>query len=99
MARRGYDADSSALIERLSASSAEFAALWRLHEVAVPRHRRMRLLHPAVGPLVLDCEILLTPSDDQRLVIYTAPPGTPEIEQLELLRVVGSEQFGGISPA
>lgn len=99
VARRGYDADSSALIERLSASSAEFAALWRLHEVAVPRHRRMRLLHPAVGPLVLDCEILLTPSDDQRLVIYTAPPGTPEIEQLELLRVVGSEQFGGISPA
>jgi transcriptional regulator with XRE-family HTH domain len=93
VARRGYDADATALVERLSASSEEFTALWKLHEVAVPRHGRMRVLHPEIGPIVLDCEILLTPSEDQRLLIYTAPPGTPTIDHLELLRVVGSEQF------
>jgi transcriptional regulator with XRE-family HTH domain len=93
VARRGYDADATALVDRLSASSAEFTALWQLHEVAVPRHRRMRLLHPVVGPVVLDCEILLTPSEDQRLVIFTAPPGTPATDHLALLRVVGGEQF------
>jgi hypothetical protein len=93
VARRGYDADSTALVNRLSATSTEFTALWQLHEVAVPRHSRMRLLHPAIGPIVLDCEILLTPSEDQRLVIYTAPPGTSDIDHLDLLRVLGSEQF------
>ncbi|HEX6358174.1 helix-turn-helix transcriptional regulator [Actinophytocola sp.] len=93
VARRGDDADAAALVKRLSASSEEFAALWELHEVAVPRHSRMRVLHPAIGPIVLDCEILLTPSEDQRLFIFTAPPGTQDLDQLELLRVVGSEQF------
>jgi transcriptional regulator with XRE-family HTH domain len=93
VARRGYDADATALVDRLSATNAEFTALWQLHEVAVPRHSRMRVQHPTIGPIVLDCEILLTPSEDQRLVIFTAPPGTPHIDHLELLRVVGTEQF------
>jgi transcriptional regulator with XRE-family HTH domain len=95
VARRGYDADATALVDRLGASSEEFTELWQLHEVAVPRHGRMRVLHPEIGPIVLDCEILLTPSEDQRLLIYTAPPGTPAVDHLELLRVVGSEQFTG----
>ena len=93
VARRGYDADATALVDRLSATSTEFAELWRLHEVAQPRHSRMRLLHPEIGPIVLDREILLTPSEDQRLIIYSAPPGTLSTDYLELLRVVGAEQF------
>jgi transcriptional regulator with XRE-family HTH domain len=93
VARRGYDADSAALVDRLSATSEEFVALWQLHEVTVPRYSRMRVLHPTIGPIVLDCEVLLTPSEDQRLLIYTAPPGTSDIDHLDLLRVVGSEQF------
>lgn len=83
VARRGYDADATTLVERLS-TSADFTALWRLHEVAVPDNSRLRVQHPAIGPITLDCEILLTPSEDQRLVIYTASPGT---DRLELLRV------------
>jgi transcriptional regulator with XRE-family HTH domain len=93
VARRGYDRDARGLVERLSASSAEFTALWALHEVGVPRHSRLRVLHPTIGPIELDREILLTPSEDQRLLIYTAPPGTPDLDRLELLRVVGSERF------
>lgn len=89
VARRGTDADSTALVTRLSASSAEFTALWALHEVAVPRQRRLRVRHPTVGPIVLDCEVLFTPNEDQRLLIFTAPPGTPDTEHLELVRVVG----------
>ncbi len=93
VARRGSDADSTVLVDRLSASSEEFTALWELHEVAVPRQRRMRVLHPTIGPIVLDCEVLFTPNEDQRLLIYTAPPGTADTDQLELVRVVGTEQF------
>lgn len=93
VARRGHDADATALVDRLSATSPEFSALWRLHEVAVPHHTRMRLRHPAVGPIVLDCEVLLTPSDDQRLVVYTAPPGTESTDRLALLQVLGTARF------
>ena len=91
--RRGGDAVATALVARLRASSAEFAALWDRHEVAVRRQSRLRLQHPTVGILELDSEILLTPAEDQRLVLLTAPPGTPTAEYLELLRVVGQESF------
>lgn len=92
VAKRGHDADAAALVGRLS-DSAEFTALWRLHEVAVPRHTRLRVRHPAVGPIALDCEVLLTPSEDQRLVVYAAPPGTDATDRLALLQVVGTERF------
>ena len=82
-----------ALVERLRRGNAEFAELWDRHEVAVRRHSRMRVQHPTVGLLELDCETLLTPSEDQRLVLLTAPPGTPTAGYLELLRVVGQESF------
>jgi hypothetical protein len=44
----------------------------------------------------LGCETLLTPTEDQQLLIFTAPPGTATVDHLELPRVVGREQF---SPA
>jgi hypothetical protein len=92
-ARRGGDARATELVDRLRTSSTEFAALWDLHEVAVRRQTRLRLRHPAVGLLELDCEMLLTPTEDQRLILLTAPPGTSAAERLELLRVVGQESF------
>jgi hypothetical protein len=67
--------------------------LWELHEVAVRRTSRMRVLHPTVGHIELDCETLLTPSEDQRLLIFTAPPGTEYDDYLRLLGVLGHEQF------
>jgi hypothetical protein len=46
-----------------------------------------------VGLLELDCEVLLMPEHDQRLILHTAPPGTETAEKLELLRVVGLQQL------
>ncbi|MCP2342475.1 helix-turn-helix transcriptional regulator [Actinomadura rupiterrae] len=93
-ARRGGDEPSTRLVARLRATSEEFARLWDLHEVAVRRSSRMRVDHPAVGPLDLDCEVLLSPAEDQRLVIFTPAPGTSTAEQLSLLRVLGHDAFG-----
>jgi len=90
VARRGSDATATALVERLRASSAEFAELWDLHEVAVQGRSRFRFQHPTIGLIELDVETFLTPAEDQRLVMFTAPPGT---DYLELLRVVGNETF------
>jgi transcriptional regulator with XRE-family HTH domain len=95
VARRGNDAVATALVERLRASSTEFAGLWDLHEVALPSQSRVRVRHPTVGVLELDCEMLHTETEDQRLMLFTAPPGTPTAEYLDLLRVVGQESFTG----
>jgi transcriptional regulator with XRE-family HTH domain len=95
VARRGGDAVATALVDRLRAGSAEFAALWDLHEVAVRRRSRIRVQHPTIGLVELDYETLLTPAEDQRLIVFTAPPGSPAVDYLELLRVVGNETFAG----
>ncbi|MFD0538873.1 hypothetical protein ACFQY7_39235 [Actinomadura luteofluorescens] len=91
VARRGSDAAASALVERLHAASGEFTRIWDRHEVAVERTGRMKVVHPEVGPIEFDTEALLTPAEDQRLVVFTPPPGTGSIESLDLLRVIGPE--------
>jgi hypothetical protein len=43
--------------------------------------------------MVLDCDSLLLPDVDQRLIVYSAAPGTPEADALALLRVVGLQDM------
>jgi transcriptional regulator with XRE-family HTH domain len=93
VARRRTDPVADGLVRRLRAASAEFAVLWEEHEVAVGRRSRMRIQHPLLGPLELDSELLLTPAEDQRLLVFTPPPGSDTAAQLDLLRVVGPERF------
>ncbi|GAA4985784.1 helix-turn-helix transcriptional regulator [Yinghuangia aomiensis] len=99
VARRSYDPASTRLVARLRAASPEFAVLWDRHEVGVRRSSRMRVLHPVVGLVDLGLERLLTPSEDQQLLIFTPPPGSPYAAQLELLRVVGGETFAAAPAA
>ncbi|WFB11417.1 helix-turn-helix transcriptional regulator [Streptomyces sp. LX-29] len=91
--RRGGDPAATRLVERLRAASEEFASLWELHEVAVRRASRMRLVHPLIGPVDLDCQALWAPEGDQRVVLYTPPIGGDTAERLALLKVVGTGQF------
>ncbi|MEU7881719.1 helix-turn-helix transcriptional regulator [Microbispora bryophytorum] len=92
-ARRPDDARLAQLVRRLRARSEEFSALWDTHDVAVRRADVKRFLHPVVGPLELDCEVMLSPEHDQRLIVYTARPGSESHERLELLRVVGLQDL------
>ncbi|MEV6357646.1 helix-turn-helix transcriptional regulator [Streptomyces hydrogenans] len=94
--RRGGDPASTRLVRRLEAASEEFAGLWAEHEVAVRRHSRMRVEHPLIGPVDLDCQVLLAPEGEQRLVFLTPPPGTDTADRLALLTVVGTEQFDAV---
>ncbi|MGW7415764.1 helix-turn-helix transcriptional regulator [Streptomyces sp. NPDC054863] len=93
VARRGTDIAATRLLERLRAASEEFCALWELHEVAVRRHTRMRVLHDELGFIDLDCQVLLAPEGDHRLVLYTPPPGSDTSDHLALLQVIGTQQF------
>ena len=57
-ARRHGDPDVVALVEQLTVANAEFTVLWNEHEVAVRRADVKRIIHPEVGLLDLQCEVL-----------------------------------------
>ena len=47
---------------------------------------RKRIAHPRVGLIELDCQILTAENQTERLVVFTAKPGTEDAERLALLR-------------
>ncbi|MFF3957659.1 helix-turn-helix transcriptional regulator [Streptomyces sp. NPDC001890] len=93
-AARPGDAPLGALVRELRERSEEFETLWTEHRVALRRAERKRFLHPVVGLLDLECEVLLSAACGQSLVIHTARPGSEAYERLQLLRVVGVQEFG-----
>ncbi|HEU5331984.1 MAG TPA: helix-turn-helix transcriptional regulator [Actinocrinis sp.] len=92
-AARPDDPRVRSLVGDLLDRSPEFAALWERHDVAVMRSDRKTFVHPAVGRIEFECEHLLADSGVQRLILYTARPGTESHEKLALLRVLGQETF------
>ncbi|MGW4243100.1 helix-turn-helix transcriptional regulator [Nocardia sp. NPDC004722] len=94
--RRGYDRASTALVDELTAASPEFADLWARHEVAVRRSSRLRIVHPIVGPIEFDFEMLRTDSEDQRLRLFLPPTDAAGAGALARLRALqpGSAHAG-----
>lgn len=78
-------APTAALVTELSAASAEFAALWRHHEVWIKRGGETAFQHPAIGSLTLTHDVLSTDGTGQRILVYQAAPGTTEYDALVLL--------------
>lgn len=93
---RGGDPDVRALVDALTDASEEFRRLWELQEVALRRTTRKVLLHPQVGRLDLECDVVVSPPSGQSLVLFRPQPGTGTGERLDLLRVVGTQD---LSPA
>ncbi|MTE22459.1 helix-turn-helix domain-containing protein [Streptomyces sp. TRM43335] len=93
-AKRGRDAEVTKMIAVLRRRSQEFAALWDTHDVAVRRMDHKKIVHPTLGIIELDCYNLLSEDGRQRLLWFTAPPGSPGAEQLELLSVIGTQDLG-----
>jgi transcriptional regulator with XRE-family HTH domain len=87
------DPEAQELVDRLLAESEEFARLWALHEVASRGGTLKRFVQPAVGVLTLDCQILTPDDTTERLVIFTAAPGSEDADRLRLLAVVGTQAF------
>ncbi len=84
--RDPYDKRLSDLIGELSTRSEEFRVRWASHNVKFHRTGVKRLHHPIVGDLVLAYEALELPGDSgQRILAYTAEPGSPTQDALDLL--------------
>ena len=90
---RGADADVRGLVAELSTASAEFRELWGRQEVARRTSTRKVILHPQVGRLELECDVVVSPPSGQRLVLFRPQPGTGTGQRLELLRVVGVQEL------
>ena len=93
--RRAGDPDVDGLVSRLQAASPEFRGLWAAHEVAVRRADRKTFQDPRVGPIVMDCETLVTPDLGQLLLVLT-PADDESRQRLDLLRVLGVQEFAGL---
>ncbi|MFF0002825.1 helix-turn-helix transcriptional regulator [Streptomyces tibetensis] len=87
------------LVGELRSTSAEFTRLW--DEGAVGRHisARKTIVHPEVGEVRCDCDVLTVPGCDIRLVVYTVAAGSADAEKLEFLRVTNGVRAGGSPPA
>jgi transcriptional regulator with XRE-family HTH domain len=89
------DHEMDELIDRLLRESREFAEIWERHEVANRIDTRKRFTHPLVGPITLDCQILTSENLMERLVVFTAIPGSEDAQRLELLSVIGTQELAG----
>ena len=73
--------------------SPEFAELWDRQEVARRFEDHKTLVHPELGPIEVDCQVLFTEDQSQALLVLTAPPRSEGDEKLRLLAVLGHQQF------
>lgn len=79
------DAALAALLTELRAGSDEFTEIWAANPVRAPGHRTKTMLHPELGPLRINCDILAVPEDDQQVVFMTADPDTSTARALRHL--------------
>jgi transcriptional regulator with XRE-family HTH domain len=90
-ARHPLDERLSALVADLRRDSADFELLWATGRIARHVADRKTIRHPEIGDITLDCDVLLVPDADLRVVTYTAAEGSPDAGRLDLLRVIGGQ--------
>lgn len=93
LSREGAGSRADELVRALLARSPEFAEVWAAHEVGLPHGADKRLRHPDLGVMELQCQVLTDGDQAQRLLVFTATPGTESHARLQLLAVIGSERF------
>lgn len=90
----GIDQDAPdlvALLGELLVKSPEFSSLWARYDVATVGPGQKTFLHPEVGRIVLNHEVLqINRTDGQRLVVYMAEPGSADHDGMVLLDMAGA---------
>ncbi|MEV0471438.1 helix-turn-helix transcriptional regulator [Streptomyces prunicolor] len=92
-AATGSDPRAARIVAELRERSPEFVRVWELQEVAQRYGESKTILHPALGRIDVDAQVLFTENRAQTLVVMTARPGTESQGKLELLSVIGQQQL------
>jgi transcriptional regulator with XRE-family HTH domain len=88
------DPEVKHIVESLRAASTRFVELWDSDAMAPLHATHKILIHPQVGQLALDCEVLRVEGTDLRVVLFTAAPGTTAASSLQLLASFDIEPAG-----
>jgi transcriptional regulator with XRE-family HTH domain len=91
--RRAADTAISQLVDDLAAHSKEFRRLWERHEVAVRSADIKEVRHPSVGLIQLRCQVVCPPQSGLRMRVLLPLDGTNAAEKLQLLQVIGAQDF------
>jgi transcriptional regulator with XRE-family HTH domain len=84
--QRPHDRRLTDLIGELATRSDEFRVRWAAHNVKLHRTGTKRFHHPIVGDVTVDFESLDLPGDlGQKVIVYTAEPGSPSQHAIDLL--------------
>lgn len=89
----GGDPRAARIVAELQQHSPEFVRVWELQEVAQRYRDSKTILHPDLGRIDVDAQVLFTENRAQTLVVMTARPGTESQGKLELLSVIGHQQL------
>jgi transcriptional regulator with XRE-family HTH domain len=87
------DASLRQLVDELRQASPRFAKLWAERVVSTTGSNSKTIIHPDVGPITLDCDVLTVTGSDLRLVVYTAEPSSPDADLLRLVQVIGLQDL------
>ncbi|MGW1620620.1 helix-turn-helix transcriptional regulator [Streptomyces sp. NPDC002172] len=90
-ARYPADAGLRSLIKDLRGVSTDFARLWDTGIVGIHESDTKTVHHPDVGTFTFDCDVLVAPGSDLRIVAYTAAPDSDAADRLRLLNVIGTQ--------
>lgn len=91
--RDPHDRGLQDLVGELSTQSETFRRLWGAHDVRTHGAGTKRFHHPVVGELTLAYEELaVTAEPGMVMMVYSAEPGSPSAERLELLASWGVDQ-------
>jgi transcriptional regulator with XRE-family HTH domain len=89
-ARYPDDPRLTGLIRRMLEDSPRFARLWQEGAVGGHAEDRKIILHPDIGEITVDCDVLNDSDTDLKIVIYTVTPGSEDESKLDLARVAGA---------
>lgn len=81
-----------AIVDALLAQSMEFQTLWAEHEIGITHSESKCIRNAKVGVLSVHCQVLYNSDQSQKLLVFTATPGSEDYEKLQFISTIGHHQ-------